>query len=286
MNLKTFWRLRRLTRFRWTFPILSLLVAFGTWATSYSSPVDASLSDLLFGGIQYVQLSNISDKQEIALGRQMNDQILQSEFHLLNDPEISRYVNRVGQGLVPYSQRPNIPYTFQVVRDKQINAFATTGGYVYVTSGLLAAADNEAQLASVIGHEMGHIAAKHVLKQMKQQAIESGLAGAFGLSKSTAVNLGLQLAFNLPGSRSHEFEADRRGLLTFTKEGYDAAAMPAFMKKLVNSNSQPAFLSTHPATPDRIRTLNQLISQDSLGNGSLGLGTTDYQGIVRSRLSS
>jgi predicted Zn-dependent protease len=266
------------------YPLLSLIVALGIWATSSALPADASLFDLLVGGIQAVQLSQLSDKQEISLGSQMNKQILESQFHLLNDPVISQYVNQVGQRLVPHSQRPNIPYKFQVVKDKQINAFATMGGYVYVTTGLLAAADNEAQLASVLGHEMGHIAARHVIQQMKQQAIEAGLASAAGLSNNAAVNLGVKLALNLPGSRSHEFEADRRGLFTFTKEGYDPEAMPTFMKKLVNSNSGPAFLSTHPAAPDRIRTLNQLIASNHLTRGSLGLGNSDYQAIVLSRL--
>ncbi|MEH2419857.1 MAG: M48 family metalloprotease [Nostoc sp.] len=80
---------------------------------------------------------------------------------------------------------------------------------------------------------------------------------------------------NLPGSRQHEFEADHKGLFTFTKAGYDASAMPAFMLKLVNSSSVPAFLSTHPGTPDQIRTLNQLITENHLSNGSLGLGNTN-----------
>jgi predicted Zn-dependent protease len=283
---KVFWLLRRLNRVQWIYPLLSLLTTLGIWVTSCALPVNASLFDLLTGGVQVIQLSRLSDKQEIALGSQMNKQILESQFHLLKDPVISQYVDQVGQRLVPYSQRPNLPYHFQVVKDKQVNAFATMGGYVYVTAGLLATADNEAQLASVLGHEMGHIAARHVIQQMKQQAIEAGLVSAAGLSQNAVVNLGVQLALNLPGSRSHEFEADRRGLLTFTKEGYDPEAMPAFMKKLVNSGSVPAFLSTHPATPDRIRTLNQLIASNHLVNGSLGLGNTDYKAIILSRLKN
>ncbi|MEH2059453.1 MAG: M48 family metallopeptidase [Nostoc sp.] len=283
---KKFCFTRWFNRSQWIFPIISMIVAFGIWATSSAWPANASFFDLFSGGIQVIQLSNLSDRQEIDLGRQMNQQILQTQFHAINDSVITQYVNRVGQHLVSYSQRPNIPYHFQVVKDKQINAFATTGGYVYVTTALLAAADNEAQLASVLGHEMGHIAARHVIKQMKQQAIESGIVSAVGLNKNTAVNLGVQLALNLPGSRQHEFEADHKGLFTFTKAGYDASAMPAFMQKLVNSSSVPAFLSTHPATPDRIRTLNQLITENHLSNGSLGLGNTNYKAAIRSRLNS
>lgn len=274
----------RLTRPQWVLPLLSLIVASSIWAISYALPADASLFDLLFQGVQAIQLSNLSDQQEIALGSKINQQILSSDFKLLDDPAIARYVDRVGQGLVPYSKRPNIPYHFQVVQDKQVNAFATTGGYVYVTTGLLATAANEAQLAGVIGHEMGHIGARHLLAQMRKQAIESGIASAAGLDRSTAVNLGVQLALNLPGSRRQEFEADHLGLFTITQAGYDPKALPAFMKNLVNSGSVPAFLSNHPATPDRIRTLNQLIDQNNL-TGSGGLDNAAYQATVRSRLT-
>ena len=214
----------------------------------------------------------------------MNQEITSSQFHLLGDPVTAKYVDRIGQRLVPYSKRPNIPYHFQVVQDKQVNAFATTGGYVYVTSGLLATAANEAQVAGVVGHEMGHIGARHLISQMRKQAIESGIASAAGLDGSAAVNLGVQLALTLPGSRQNEFEADHLGLSTITKAGYAPSALPDFLKNLLNSSSVPAFLSTHPATADRIRTLNQLIAQNNL-TGSGGLDNAIYQANIRSRLT-
>ncbi len=259
------------------------MVASSIWAVSYALPADASLFDLLLQGVQVIQLSNLSDQQEIALGSRMNQEIISSQFHVLDDPVTAKYVDRVGQRLVRYSKRPNIPYHFQVVQDKQVNAFATTGGYVYVTSGLLATAANEAQVAGVVGHEMGHIGARHLISQMRQQAIESGIASAAGLDRSAAVNLGVQLALNLPGSRQNEFEADHLGLFTITKAGYAPSALPEFLKNLLNSRSVPAFLSTHPATPDRIRTLNQLIAQNNLA-GSGGLDNATYQATIRSRL--
>ena len=274
----------RLTRPQWVLPLLSLIVASSIWAISYALPADASLFDLLFQGVQAIQLSNLSDQQEIALGSKINQQILSSDFKLLDDPAIAKYVERVGQGLVPYSKRPNIPYHFQVVQNKQVNAFATTGGYVYVTSGLLATAANEAQIAGIIAHEMGHIGARHLITDMRKQAIESGIASAAGLDRSTAVNLGVQLALNLPGSRRHEFEADQLGVFTISQAGYDPRALPAFMKNLLNSGSVPAFLSSHPATPDRIRMLNQLIDQNNL-TGSGGVDNAAYQSRVRSRLT-
>lgn len=274
----------RLTRPQWVLPLLSLIVASSIWAISYALPANASLFDLIFQGVQAIQLSNLSDQEEIALGSKINQQILSSDYKLLDDPAIAKYVDRVGQGLVPYSKRPNISYHFQVVQNKQVNAFATTGGYVYVTSGLLATAANEAQIAGIIGHEMGHIGARHLITDMRKQAIESGIASAAGLDRSTAVNLGVQLALNLPGSRRHEFEADQLGVFTISQAGYDPRALPAFMKNLLNSGSVPAFLSSHPATPDRIRMLNQLIDQNNL-TGSGGLDNAAYQSRVRSRLT-
>ncbi len=157
----------RLTRPQWVLPLLSLIVASSIWAISYALPANASLFDLIFQGVQAIQLSNLSDQEEIALGSKINQQILSSDYKLLDDPAIAKYVDRVGQGLVPYSKRPNISYHFQVVQNKQVNAFATTGGYVYVTSGLLATAANEAQIAGIIGHEMGHIGARHLITDMR-----------------------------------------------------------------------------------------------------------------------
>ncbi len=276
---------RLLSPRRWLWLCLSAVVAFSLWATAGIQPAGASLFDLIFRGVQVIQLSSLSDRQEVALGEAINNQMVGSEFRLLNERSLNNYVERIGQRLVPNSERPNIPYKFQVVRDNQVNAFATMGGYVYITTGLMAKANNEAELASVISHEIGHIAARHAVNQMKQQAIAAGVASAAGLDRNTAVNLGVELALRRPGSRRDEFAADQLGLFTLARTGYAAAAMPAFMEKLVSSRSVPTILSTHPAVPDRIRTLNQLIAQNNLG-GSSGLDSAAYQSSVRSRLTS
>ncbi len=187
------------------------------------------LLDLLRQGAQIFQLSNISDSEEVQLGKEINQQLVNKEIQLYRDPNVNRYVNQIGQWLaanstrpnIPYtfqlaanSTRPNIPYTFQVVKDNSINAFATMGGYVYVTTGLIQAADNEAQLASVMAHEIGHIASRHSIEQMRQTAIAGGVASLAGLDRSTAVQLGVDLALRRPNSRQDEFEADQRGLRT------------------------------------------------------------------------
>jgi len=244
------------------------------------------LSDLirvLPSAIQVIQISNLGDNDEVALGQQIDRQI-QQEVRISQDPMANALVTRLGQMLVPTSDRPNIPYTFRVVDDKNLNAFATMGGFVYINTGTIATADNVAQLASVIGHEMGHIAGRHALEQMKQMAIAQGIATIAGVGDDRLVGIGVDLALRLPNSREAEFDADRRGLLNITKAGFAASAMPAFMQKLAsNGSSAPAFLSTHPATSDRITALNQTIQAKNLSASTNGLNDSDYQRIWRSR---
>ncbi|MFB2768096.1 M48 family metallopeptidase [Pelatocladus sp. BLCC-F211] len=235
---------------RWLYVLVSVVVSLGICVGSPQKSQAISWFDLLFQGVQILQLSNISDKEEVQLGKEINQQLVNSKIQLYSNKNVNRYVNQIGQKLAANSTRSDIPYKFQVVKDESVNAFATMGGYVYVTTGLLKAADNEAQLASVIAHEIGHIASRHAIEQMQQTAIARGVATATGLDRSTAVQIGVDLALRRPHSRQDEFEADRKGLRTLRRAGYAQSAMIAFMQKLLNQPSLPTFLSTHPATSD------------------------------------
>lgn len=119
-------------------------------------PVQAGLFEIIFQGIRIVELSNLSEAKEIELGQQINAQILQ-DVRLYDNPAITNYIDQIGAGLVLGVERPGIPYTFQVIENDTINALATLGGFVYVHTGLIRAADNEAQLASTLAHEIGHV---------------------------------------------------------------------------------------------------------------------------------
>jgi predicted Zn-dependent protease len=232
--------------------------------------------------VQVLNLSNISDRQEVDLGQQMNQEI-QQEVRISRNSQLNSYVEQIGRRLAANSTRPNIPYTFQIVEDPAVNAFATAGGFIYVNTGLLKTADNEAEVASVLAHEMGHIEGKHLIKQMRQKAIASGVATATGLDKSKAVGIGVQLALNLPRSRQDEFDADKRGLANITRTGYAQLAMVSFMKKLQGSRSVPTFLSTHPGASDRVISLqNQIKNQPSRQNN--GLDNPGYQSKMRAFL--
>jgi predicted Zn-dependent protease len=217
--------------------------------------------------IQGVQLANLSPEQEVGLGRNIDQQVKQ-EVRMSTDREAQRLIEEIGRELAATSDRPNLPYTFQLVADREVNAFATAGGFVYVHEGILDAADDRDQVAAVIAHEIGHIAGRHALEQMQQMAIAQGIATAAGLDRDRLVGLGVNLALRLPRSREFEFDADRRGTLNLARSGYNPQAMGAFLQKLqgMSRGQVPAFLSTHPPTPDRIQAINEVIAQAGLPN--------------------
>jgi beta-barrel assembly-enhancing protease len=274
-----FHRLSDLRR-RWFYGFLSGLVAIGiVVGTAQPSPA-IPWGELILRGVQVLQLSNVSDEQEVALGKQINDQLVsQRKIKIYNNSSVRSYVNSIGERLAPESARPEIDYTFQVVEDSALNAFATMGGYVYVTTGLVAAADNEAQLASVMGHEIGHIAERHALKNIREQAVRQGLLTAAGLDSSTIANLAVEFALNRPNSRQDEYEADELGLANLTAAGYAPGAMVDFMEKLLNQRSTPTVLSTHPATEDRITRLEEAIDAGNAYEGD-GLDAAAYQSDI------
>ncbi len=287
MNRKRFSINPRCSRKPWFYPLVSVIIAivicFVTPLTVRA--IDAErLLPFIIQGVQVIQLSNVSPRQEVDLGKQMNDQLVKSQVRLYRNSAVNRYVEQIGQRLVANSDRPDLPYTFQVVDDNSINAFATLGGFVYVNTGLLKTADNEAELASVIAHEIGHIGGKHLVKQMRQKALASGLASAAGLDRSQAVSIGVELALNRPRSRGDEYDADSRGLRTLTSSGYAPSAMVSFMQKLLKKGSNtPTFLNTHPATGDRIKALQSAIN-DQPKTGGAGLDSSNYQANIKALL--
>jgi predicted Zn-dependent protease len=265
---------------RWLYPLLSAVMALFIWVGLPQPGQAIPWLDLILRGVQVIQMSNVSDRQEVQIGRSINQQLVTREIRLYRNPQITRYVNEIGQRLASSSDRPDIPYTFQVVNDKSVNAFATMGGFVYIHTGLLKAADNEAQLAGVLAHEIGHIASRHALEQMRQTAIARGVAAAAGLDRNLAVQIGVDLALRRPNSRKDEFEADQKGLETLTNAGYAPAGMVGFMEKLLRARSVPNFLSTHPGTQDRINALERVIDPATANVGE-GLDELAYKRNIR-----
>jgi beta-barrel assembly-enhancing protease len=154
------------------------------------------------------------------------------------------------------------------------------GGYVYVNTGLLKAADNEAQLAGVMGHEIGHITGRHALQHLKDATIAQGISSIAGVDRNQMAQIAAQLVFTLPNSRKDEYDADRRGLTTMIQSGYAPTAMPEFMKKLSRGNAAPEFLSSHPAVNERVANLQRMIPS-AYKNRTDGLNATTYKQNLR-----
>ncbi len=213
------------------------------------------------------ELDLIPPTQEIAIGREEYKSIM-DQFDVYRYKDLNAYITRIGEKLVPYVQDKNIKYTFTLLDSPDVNAFSTPGGYVYITRGILAYLNNEAQLACVLGHEMGHINAHHIATLLtKQMIFNMGLAIAYAKSKrfrkfAPLVGVAGNLLF-LSFSRSDEYQADYLGVEYATLAGYDATQMAYFFDELerieVSENAVlPEFLSTHPSPPHRKERVIQL----------------------------
>ncbi|MFE4105161.1 M48 family metallopeptidase [Almyronema epifaneia] len=284
MQLTVIAKIKKYVGHRWLYGLMATVTAFGiTIATPQAS--QAGLFDILFNGIQYIQLSNMSDRQEVNLGQQIDAQLRRQGLRVYSDNSaVDNYVDAIGARLVPHSDRPNIPFNFQVVRDNSVNAFATVGGQVYIHEGLIREADNEAELAGVIAHEIGHITGRHAIEQMKQVAIQRGILGAIGADQQLLVNIGVELALNLPNSRADERDADRRGFDTMGQAGYDQRGLRDFMQKLAASGSPPEFLSTHPNPSNRVQYLSEWLNEEATPTATAGMDSSAYQAQVRQLL--
>ncbi|MGQ9673371.1 MAG: M48 family metalloprotease [Candidatus Aminicenantales bacterium] len=220
------------------------------------------------------ELSLLSEQEEIALGHQTDAEIRQ-QFGVYEDSALNAYVESVGKTLVPVTHRPNLEYHFAVLDTPVINAFAVPGGYIYVTRGILALMGSEAEMAVVLGHELGHVNARHSIRRLSQMMlVQVGLAVGSALNETFAkisgvASVGIQLLF-LKYSREDEYQADFLGVEYSRKAGYNPTPMIGFfaalekMGDLSGGRSLPGFLSTHPLTKDRIaRARQMLIDTDS-----------------------
>ena len=269
----------------WLHSLLSLTVALTVIVVDLGTTYALPWQEIFMRGVQIIQLNTISDEQEVKIGQQIYQELVNSgRVKLHNNPDLNSYLEQIGQRLVQVSDRRQIPYSFAVVDDEEVNAFATMGGFIYIHTGLMKLADNEAQLASVVAHEIGHVTGGHSLKQMRQQAIAQGILSATGLNEQQAVQLGVALVYDLPNSRGDEYEADQLGLTMLNRAGYAPGAMVDFMQKLQNQTGNvPSFLSTHPAAGDRVQALARAIPRQRAYVGN-GLDNRAYQQRINSLL--
>lgn len=227
----------------------------------------------------------VSESQEIAMGQQSDPQV-REEYGVVEDRSVQTYVQTMGKKLVAVSHRPNLEWHFTVVDSPVVNAFAIPGGYIYLTRGILAYLGNEAELAGVMGHEIGHVTARHTVRQMtREQLAQIGLTagsilsptfGQFGNLAESSVGL-LFLRF----SRDNEREADRLGVEYVARAAFDPREVSNFFNvlgRLSAANDRetiPGWLSTHPDPPQRVE-VTRALAQEWIQN----LGLTDGRMLI------
>ena len=231
---------------------------------------------------------------EIRMGKQYAMQVEQG-VKLVQDPVVTEYVNRIGQNLVRNSDA-QVPFTIKVIDSDEVNAFALPGGFFYVNSGLILAADEEAEMAGVMAHEIAHVAARHGTRQMtRAQWANIGtiplifIGGGIGYGIYEAAGLGLPLTF-MKFQRNFEAEADYLGLQYMYKTGYDPQAFISFFEKIqAKEKKKPGTLAkafaSHPQTPDRIEKSQQEIATILPAKAQYIVSTSEFDD-VKSRLAT
>ncbi|MFT5182512.1 MAG: putative Zn-dependent protease, partial [Alphaproteobacteria bacterium] len=254
----------------------------------------------------------MSPEDELRVGREQHPKILQEFGGAYDHARATAYVNAVGQKLARRSDLPDLKYTFTVLDSDVINAFALPGGFVYISRGLLALANTEAEIAGVLAHEIGHVTARHSAQRYSSSVV-AGLGTALlgVVVGGGAAQLGQQgAAVYLQGySRDQEFEADKLGVRYLARTGYETRSMASFLASLqaysaleakTSGLGDPAsrynIMSTHPRTGDRVAAATKAAQTTAVANPRIGnidhlnaiegivFGDSDGQGFVRGRV--
>lgn len=232
------------------------------------------------------EISLVSESQEIEMGRQGAADVAAS-IGIYPDSGLQRYVRAIGLRLAAASERPNLPWSFQVVDDASVNAFALPGGFIFITRGIMAHMSDEAELASVMGHEIGHVTAKHSVQAISRQQLATlGLGVGMILSEEVrqvgdVASAGLGVLF-LKYSRDAEEQADQLGFKYALQDGYDVRAMSRMFQMLERVSTQgeggrlPQWLSSHPNPTNRLADNEARITALSRDLSQLALNRNAY----------
>jgi predicted Zn-dependent protease len=219
------------------------------------------------------QLILMSEAEEVQLGRQSDAEVRQ-QMGVYEDQALQQYVTQVGQKLARASHRPNLPWTFAVVNEAAVNAFALPGGFVYLTRGILPFLRDEAELAAVMGHEIGHVDGRHSVEAVSKQTLGGGglavasilLPGPGGEAAAAVGSIGLGALF-LKHSREAELEADQLGVRYTSTNGWDPQGMPGLLNTLARldeasgtSRGVPNWALTHPPAADRVEKVQAAVA--------------------------
>jgi len=234
------------------------------------------------------QLSFMSEDKEIALGQE-NDAQVRTEMGSYDDRALQEYVTTIGMKLAQNSERPNLPWHFTVADVPAVNAFALPGGYIYITRGILPFLDDESQLAGVLGHEIGHVTARHAASQYSKSTLSQvGLLatailapGGEAIAQGGGTGLGLLLLRN---SRDDEAQADGLGVRYSSRASWDPAGIPRMLTTLgrieesSDSKGVPNWLATHPAPDDRVQRVQAAVRQAEAADSKF---ITDHDGYLK-----
>jgi predicted Zn-dependent protease len=232
-----------------------------------------SIFDAVKGVAKSQQVASLSEADEIAVGKEIAARTL-GQYRLVRDEPLQRYLNAVGMWIALQSERPALPWRFAAVESDQINAFAVPGGAVLITTGTLKLLANEAELACVFGHEIGHIVRKHhlsllqkdILVQTGSSAISSQLqqGSVAGQAKQFLVGQGAEI-FTRSLDRGSERDADSDGVLLAARAGYDSGACLLFMRRLAglkqDANALASLYKTHPQASERAADVGKAIGR-------------------------
>lgn len=244
--------------------IIGLVIAAFALFKYYSS---SSVNEIT-GEKQHI---NITPEQEIQLGLDGRNYMIQESGGLYQDPEVQQYIDLLGRRIVESSDASKTPYQyeFHVLADaNQVNAFAMPGGQIFITAGLLKRLETEDQVAGVLGHEIGHVVARHSAQQMAKQDLTQGLAGAAGVvggdmnSAQYAQMIGNMV--NMKYGREDELESDELGVRFMVQSGYDPHALIRVMEILDEASggqAPPEFQSTHPSPKNRVQRIKEAIDK-------------------------
>jgi len=268
--------------------LCALLLAPGASAGSKEKDPDEIGNRDVGNGVNFYSI-----EKEIALGKQLAQEV-ERQANFVDDPIVSEYVNRLGQNLARNSDA-KVPFTIKVIDSSEVNAFALPGGFMFVNTGLILKADNESELAGVMAHEIGHVAARHGTKEATRAelvnlaTIPLIFAGGWaGYGVREAASAAIPIGF-LKFSRSMEAEADLLGLEYMYKAGYDPESFVDFFEKIETlERTRPSavskLFSTHPMTDDRIKAAQTNIQQLLKAQPEYVIDTSEFQD-VKARLA-
>jgi predicted Zn-dependent protease len=234
------------------------------------------------------QLILMSEAEEVQLGRQSDTEVRRT-MGVYQDATLQRYVERVGRQLAQTSKRPNLPWTFTVVDESAVNAFALPGGYIYLTRGILPFLRDESEMAAVLGHEIGHVDARHSAEAASNQTFAGGGLAVLGIlvpetqpfAEAASVSLGLLF---LKHSRSAELEADQLGVRYATENRWAPQGMPGLLSTLARLDEAagsrrgvPNWMATHPPAADRVTRIQEAVKVASANRAATVTNSAEFE---------